>query len=117
MDSDLRPSLTPSKYRNVRTNGYASRREAKRAAELRLLERSGAISGLREQVAYVLIPRQLNADGSVAERACTYTADFVYTEVATGELIVEDCKGHPNDRWAIKRKLMRFTHGIVIRET
>jgi len=103
-----------NKYGNEKTEGYDSRREAKRAFELRCEHMAGQISDLREKVVYILIPRQLNADGSVAERACTYTADFVYFR--GGELVVEDVKGFPNDRWAIKRKLMRFVHGIAVRE-
>ena len=45
-----------SKYKAVKTDGYSSKKEAKRAAELKLMERAGHISGLREQVAYVLAP-------------------------------------------------------------
>ncbi len=60
-----------SKYGNRRTNGYASKREASRAQELRLLEKAGKIHNLREQVPFELIPKQ---DG---ERARKYVADFV----------------------------------------
>jgi hypothetical protein len=100
-----------SKYRNKRTNGYASKREAKRAAELRLLEKAGEIEDLREQVPFVLIPKQ---DG---ERACKYVADFVYAEMPSGVRIIEDCKGMKTDVYKIKRKLMLKVHGIRIRET
>lgn len=104
-----------SKYGNVKTDGYASKKEARRAAALKALEQAGAIRNLREQIPYILIPRQLDADGSVGERACTYKADFVYEE--NGVEVVEDCKGMRTPDYIIKRKLMRFQFGVVIRET
>lgn len=45
-----------TKYHNVKTRGYDSAREARRAGELRLLERAGEIRDLREQVRFELIP-------------------------------------------------------------
>jgi hypothetical protein len=108
----------PSKYRNKPTGGYASKREAQRAAELGLMLKAGTIRNLRAQVPYILIPKQ---DG---ERACSYLADFVYAEPipydglspAWGE-VVEDCKGYRTEVYRIKRKLMLMVHGIRIRET
>lgn len=38
-----------NKYRNVKTSGYDSKREHRRALELRLLMQSGEITELREQ--------------------------------------------------------------------
>ena len=105
-----------SKYGNKRTNGYASKREAKRAAELILLENARRISDLRFQVKYELIPKQ---DG---ERACNYIADFVYREIpddpnlAMRRDTVEDAKGYRDPVYRIKRKLMLHVHGIRIRE-
>ena len=109
---------SPTKYRNKPTNGYASKREAKRAAELRTLEAVGDIRNLREQVPFLLIPKQ---DG---ERACSYTADFVYDERIQAAWpdegwasVTEDVKGVRTEAYRIKRKLMLFVHGIRIRET
>lgn len=103
------PIAKPSKYRNKPTNGYASIKESKRAAELKMLEQRGAIKDLREQVSYLLIPKQ---DG---ERACHYRADFVYMD-ACGHLTVEDVKGMRTSVYNLKRKLMLFVHGIRIVE-
>jgi len=103
------------KYRNRPTGGYSSVKEARRAAELRLLERAGKIMGLREQVPYVLIPNQYKGD-KLLERAVTYVADFVYEDMA-GDTVVEDVKGVRTDAYIIKRKLMLWTQGIAIRET
>lgn len=93
---------------------FDSRREAKRWGELKLLERSGEIQDLRRQVKFELIPSQ-KVNGKVAERACTYVADFVYTE--NGNTVVEDSKGFRTDTYKIKRKLMLYVHNVQIKET
>lgn len=104
-------SKKPSKYHAEKSGGYASRKEHNRANQLKLMQRAGLISDLREQVSYELIPAQ---DG---ERACRYIADFVYTDNETGQTIVEDTKGFRTPEYRIKRKLMLFIHGIRIKET
>src|SRR5688572_20318869 len=106
------------KYRNVKTDGYDSKREAKRAAELKLLQQAGQIDGLREQVTYELIPAHYE-DGKCIERACKYIGDFEYYVIKDGEiqaLVVEDCKGFRTPEYVIKRKLMLQVHGIRVRE-
>ena len=106
-----------SKYRNRKTTvdgvTYDSAKEARRGAELRLLERAGKIQDLCAQVKYTLIPAQ-KRDGKVIERAVTYIADFVYKE--NGETVVEDAKGVRTKEYIIKRKLMLWEYGIQIRE-
>lgn len=89
---------------------FDSKREFIRWCELRMLERSGKISGLCRQVSYELIPKQKG------ERACNYIADFIYFD-AEGKLVVEDCKGYRTDAYRIKKKLMLWVHGIRILET
>lgn len=96
-----------SKYRSKKCGKYDSVREAKRAVELNLLERSGQISNLREQVKFELVPKQ---DG---ERSVSYIADFVYIE--NGIEVVEDVKGFKTREFVIKRKLMLWLHGIRIK--
>lgn len=110
---------------------HDSRKEARRWAELQLLERAGGISNLRRQVKYVLIPKQEETfarygvngkrlkDGTrTLEKECSYIADFVYTK--DGEEVVEDVKGYKQggayDVFTIKRKLMLHVHGIKVRE-
>lgn len=114
-----------NKYGNKRVGTHASKREHYRAQELRLMERAGLISDLREQVSYVLIPAQYGECGKdfkgrtsrvLLERACSYIADFVYTDTATGKTIVEDTKGFRTKEYIIKRKLMLHVHGIRIKE-
>jgi hypothetical protein len=116
-------ATSPSKYRNKPTNGYASIKESKRALQLKLMQEAGQIRNLREQVSFLLIPKQ------EGERACSYVADFCYEEYAPRfpgviaaspwEPVVEDVKSPASrtDAYIIKRKLMRFVHGVTIRET
>ena len=104
-----------NKYHAQKSGGYASRKEHRRANELRLMQRAGLITNLREQVSYELIPAQRGADGKVLERACNYIADFVYTD-KDGKTVVEDTKGVKTKEYIIKRKLMLHVHGISITE-
>ena len=107
-----------SKYHNRKvTQGgetLDSVKEYRRFCELRLLERAGAVTDLRRQVKFELIPAQ-RVDGKVVERACSYVADFVYME--NGQQVVEDAKGMRTQEYRLKRKLMLWVHGIRIRET
>ena len=110
---------------------FDSKREAKRYQELKLLEKCGAIYGLRRQIKYTLIPVQREKstrvytkgrkkgqpiEGKVIEKAVTYIADFVYSDSATAEVVVEDTKGMRTKDYIIKRKLMLYIHGIKIQE-
>ena len=96
-----------NKYHAEKSGGYDSRKEHRRANELRLMQRAGLISDL--------IPAQRGADGKVIERACSYVADFVYTD-RNGNTVVEDTKGVRTDVYVIKRKLMLKVYGIRITE-
>lgn len=108
-----------SKYGNRKTTvdgvTYDSAKEARRGAELRLMQRAGLIQDLARQVRYTLIPAQ-RRNGKVVERAATYTADFVYTQ--NGETVVEDVKS-PATRtqvYKLKKKLMLWEYGIEVKE-
>jgi hypothetical protein len=103
-----------SKFGAVKSAGYDSKKEHSRAQALQLMQRAGLISDLREQVKYVLIPTQRDADGRLLEKECSYRADFVY--VCGGKTIVEDTKGVRTPEYVIKRKLMLLVHGIIINE-
>jgi len=108
------PIRKPGKYKNVKVGGYDSKRERKRAMELKVLRMAGDIQCLREQVKYELIPSQRGADGKVIERAVSYIADFVYER--GGKVIVEDAKGMKTPVYIVKRKMMLFFHGIRVVE-
>ena len=120
--ADLGPSRASwrgrrgGKYGNLRSRSslralagrsFASRGERRRAEELVLLERAGAIQDLRYQVLYPLVVQGVRITG--------YRADFVYVE--DGKIVVEDFKGFLTPEYRIKRALMLAIYGIRIRET
>lgn len=114
MNTECSPKKA-NKYHAQRAGRYASRKEQRRAIQLKLLLLAGRISNLREQVPYQLIPAQRDNNGKLIERPCAYIADFVYTD-HDGRTVVEDTKGMRTDVYRIKRKLMLYVHGIRITE-
>lgn len=114
--------------KKVEINGivFDSIKEAKRWGKLSLLETAGAISDLKRQVKYVLIPAQREPDtvgarggikkGKVIEKECSYIADFVYKDLTLNQTVVEDTKGFRTRDYTIKRKLMLYVHKIRIKE-
>lgn len=114
-----------NKYHAQRVGGHASQKEHDRSNQLKLWQRAGVISNLREQVSFELIPAQYGECGTdlkgkpvrvCIEKACKYIADFVYTDTETGQTVVEDTKGVRTKEYIIKRKLMLWIHGIRIKE-
>lgn len=110
---------------------FDSKGEWERWLFLKDAERRGLIFNLRRQVKYTLIPTQYRTETvqlktktkeveRVAEREITYTADFVYHKDSRfdkpAELVVEDFKGFPNDRWPLKKAMMLYFHKIPVRE-
>lgn len=108
---------TKSKYHSrkqtIDGHVFASKREAARYAELKLLERAGIISDLELQKRFELIPSQ-RIDGKVVERPCYYVCDFAYCE--GGKQVIEDAKGMKTEVYKIKKKLMLYKYGIRVRE-
>jgi hypothetical protein len=76
---------------------FDSKREAKRHAELELLVRAGAIRDLKRQVTFKLVVNGAKV-GSVRP-------DWTYTE--GGQLVAEDCKGHPTPSWKTRWALAK----------
>lgn len=107
------------KYHAQKTNGYDSKKEAKRAEVLKLMLKQGLISGLQEQVPYILCPKQDGVDYKgkkiCLRREMKYIADFVYIE--NGNTIVEDCKGMRTKEYLRKKRLMKKLFNIEIKET
>lgn len=103
---------------------FDSKRECRRYKELEILQQIGAISELRTQVKFVLIPVQREPDtvgkrggiikGDLIEREVSYIADFVYIE--SGKTVVEDAKGMRTPEYILKRKMMLYFYGIRIKE-
>lgn len=94
-----------SKYHNRITEvdgiKFASKAEAERYRELKLLEASGEIQDLVLQPPYILQER-FRYRGRW-ERPIIYRGDFAYTE--NGKPIVEDVKGVMTDVFRLKHKL------------
>lgn len=108
-----------NKYRARKTTvdgiTFDSKGEARRYAELKLMERAGVIANLELQPAYVL-QEAFRCPWNGAQRAIKYVADFRYAE--GGKTIVEDFKGKETEVYRIKRKmfLKRYPE-IVFRVT
>lgn len=105
---------------------FDSMREAKRYRELILLQHAGEISGLELQPKYPLeVPRLINgrltmvpikirSKGYPNGRRCSWRADFRYQDKRTGMEVVEDVKGHDDDRARFKRGVVEAIFGIEI---
>lgn len=101
-----------SKYRAVRTEldgvVFASKKEARRYGELRLMQMAKLISSLELQPRF---PITLNGN-----HICDYVADFSYYE-KSGKLVVEDAKGVRTPMYRLKKKMVKAQYGIEVRET
>lgn len=100
----------PSKYRNVATviDGirFASKLEAKRYGELKLLQMAGEISSLDIHGRWGLCIGGM--------KICDYVDDFNYIDRKLGRIVVEDTKGVITADCRIKLKLMKAIHGIDV---
>jgi hypothetical protein len=109
-----------TKYRaqptEVDGHRFASKREAARYRELRLLERAGKIVNLELQPKFPVV---ING-----RKICTYIADFRYVDLERaargGEAsaqVTEDVKGVRTPLFIVKRKLVEALYpGVVIEE-
>jgi hypothetical protein len=80
---------------------YASKHEAEVAASLAALERGRKIVDLREQVRFVLVPK----NGKL--RAVVYVADFAYRDYGTFVTHIVDAKGYKTPVYRLKKRLMQ----------
>lgn len=109
------------KARKTVVNGiqFDSKKEANRFIQLMELQNQGKISLLKMQVPFTLIPNQYVGKKCV-ERAVKYVADFEYWDNEKDCKIVEDVKGFKGGAgyavFRIKKKLMRWIHGIEVKE-
>jgi hypothetical protein len=97
------------KYKNVPTEvdgiRFASKREAFRYCELKLLEKAGEIMHLELQPRYPLTVNGLHV--------CTYVADFEYWDLSVpeGRPVTEDAKGVRTRDFINKAKLFHAIYG------
>ena len=101
-----------SKYhsKKVTVDGieFASKKEANRYTELKLLEKQGYIKDLELQKQFELQPR-FKKNGKTY-RPITYIADFVYLDLRTNKNIVEDVKGFKTDIYKLKLKMFEYIY-------
>lgn len=105
-----------SKHRNVKTviDGitFASKAEAKRYGELKLLVKAKEIFDLKCQERFAIIVEGIHV--------CDYIADFTYINLKKVLFVVEDVKGQKSGAayamFRLKVKLMKAVHGIDIVE-
>lgn len=93
---------------------HPSKKQARRWDELRLLERGGAITGLRREVTVYLLGANGEPLRSETGRRLSWRADFVYAE--DGAIIYEDAKGYATPEYRLKRSILA-AQGIQVRET
>ena len=109
-DELVEPPVKPSKYRNKKTTvdgiTFDSLREMRRWYYLIQLEKMGAISELRRQVAIPIYVNNIEV--------CFYVADHVYNE--GGIEVWEDVKGKATEVYALKKKLILALYGKEIKE-
>ena len=119
--ADFKKKKRP-KYGNRKTviDGieFDSAKEAKRYAQLKLLQRAGKIDDLELQPKF-----KLHCGSNPIKYPCgktaTYSADFAYTDTETGAQIVEDVKSKAtakNSTYRLKVAIVRAQYGIEVRE-
>lgn len=102
----------PAKYRAVPcyVDGirFDSKKEARRYAELLLLDVHDEIVGLERQVPY-----DISIKGT---RICRYYLDFRYHDAKTGKVHHEDVKGVRTPVFRLKKRMVEATFGFEIEE-
>jgi hypothetical protein len=104
--------MRKSKFGNVKTeidgHVFASKREANRYSELKLLQMAGKINKLQLQV-----PFDCCVGG---KKICKYIADFVYCDLETGSIVIEDAKGFKTSVYKLKKKMVEAIFNVRIIE-
>lgn len=107
---------------------FDSRSEYERYLVLLDMERNGAITDLKRQVSFNLLPQQTKVVRKqlktkikevikVVEQDMVYTCDFTYYN-KDGEFIAEEFKGNKyciDEGVRIKKKLLYYMHGIELK--
>ena len=99
---------------------FASRKEAARYLELKLMSKAGAIDELTLQPVFPLhvmevwrsqVPIRITTVGK-------FTADFMYRDLQTGEIVIEDVKSTATktEAYRLRKRIAEAVHGVTIRE-
>lgn len=93
---------------------FDSKKESVRWGWLRMRERIGEIRELRLQVRFPI--HMVNLITGEITDCGAWLADFVYQDVASGAMVVEDVKGFRTAAYRLKKKLVEAQYGITVRE-
>lgn len=108
----------PHKYGAKRTEvdgiTFASKAEAKRYQELKLLEKAGKIAHLALQPKFPLYVWDCEKKQDV--QIGRYVADFQYWDMTAEKVVIEDVKGMPTPVYRLKKKIVEHRLGITITE-
>lgn len=100
-----------TKYRSRKTvvNGisFASKLEAERYQQLRMLQRSGDIRDLVLQPEFQIFRGYVDPETGTKVKSRYYVADFQYVDVEAHKVIVEDTKGIETDVFRLKWDYVR----------
>lgn len=101
-----------TKYHAIRTvvDGitFASKAEAARYGQLKLLQREHHIDDLKLQPKYKIVVN--------GKRICTYIADFEYWDCDKAAWVTEDVKGVATPVYRLKKKLVAALFNVEIVE-
>jgi hypothetical protein len=119
--TDPAAPAAPSKHLNVKTTvdgiTYDSSKEAKRAAQLEMMQDAGIITELARQVRFELAPGVRLAGERRKKPALRYYADFTY--MRDGCQVIEDTKSDHTrklEAYRIKKHLMKSVLNLDITE-
>jgi hypothetical protein len=111
-----------SKYGAIKTVidniTFASKAEARRYTELKMLEKAGEIAHLALQPEfplYAALDLPIHQDRDPLKLG-VYRGDFSYVRTVNGEVIVEDVKGFKTPLYKWKAKHVQAQYGIQIQE-
>ena len=87
---------------------FASKREAKRYKQLKMLESTKRITKLELQKSFILQPA-FERNGKKLH-AIKYVCDFFYYDDDTKQMVVEDVKGFKTPEFKLKWKMMKYEY-------
>jgi hypothetical protein len=96
---------------------FASKAEARRYQELRLLEKAGEVKELELQPKFPLhVP--VKGRANLFQQVAFYVADFRYRRGPRGVLVIEDVKSKPTKTpvYRLKKRMFETQYGLDITE-
>lgn len=93
---------------------FASKAEAKRYTDLKLLEKVGAIHALEVQPVFPI--EVMNLSNGEVTLVGVYKADFRYRSSTSAITVIEDVKGMRTVIYRLKKRLVEALYGIQIQE-